>query len=63
MPLAGAAIVTLLLNNEVPVAANALVPIVAPPSASDVPVATPNTGVVSVGVFCITATVPEPVKL
>ena len=53
----------MLLNNEVPVAANALVPIVAPPSASDVPVATPNTGVVSVGVFCITATVPEPVKL
>ena len=57
IPLAGAFIVTL------PVVANALVPMVAPPSASDVPVATPKTGVISVGVFCITATVPVPVKL
>lgn len=41
--------VTLPLMFAVPVTASALLPMVAPPSASDVPVATPSAGVTSVG--------------
>ena len=45
-----------------PVTANAFVPIVAPPRANEVPVATPNAGVMREGDVCMTETVPVPVN-
>ena len=47
--LADADVIVVACNADVPVTARALPPSVAPPSASDVPVATPSAGVTSVG--------------
>ena len=47
-------------SNKCPDTAKALLPIVAPPRAKDVPAATPKTGVVSVGLVASATTVPEP---
>ena len=51
---------TLLENIDVPVTAKALVPIVAPPKASEVPIAAPKVGVTNTGELDI-ATLPVPV--
>src|SRR5216684_2792324 len=50
-------------NFTLPVVQSTSLPIVHPPIANDVPVATPNAGVINEGFVCITATVPVPVNV